>query len=150
MKNLIFISQNQKLVNLNQVFRTFQLSNWDKPNFHTSKPTVSRTKPKYKCHNKNFSQWGSYGQFCPNNTQQLCFKTTDAGNSTEFEFDLTRGSLWQISFPYDQPASLRGFGIDPWLGAFPKRAPAASRRSHSQVILKLWPTDRDEMPGTSS
>ena len=54
--NLIFIPQNQNLVNLNQVFRTLQLSTWDTPNFHTSKPTVSRTKPKYKCHNKNFSQ----------------------------------------------------------------------------------------------
>ena len=54
MKNLIFISQNQKLVNLNQVFRTFQRSNCDKPNFHTSKPKVSRSKPKYKSYNKKF------------------------------------------------------------------------------------------------
>ena len=56
MKNLIFISQNQKLVNLNQVFRTFQRFNCDKPNFHTSKPKFSRSKPKYKSHNKKFSQ----------------------------------------------------------------------------------------------
>ena len=70
----------------------------------------------------------------------MWFNTTDAGNSADLEFGLTRGSLWQPHCSQDQPAPPGGFGINPRLGAAALRAPAASKEdSRPQAILRFQP-----------